>query len=88
LAAGVPVTARQASGAGDSLAAAVIYGYLHGLGLEPLGDLANATGAAKVLKLGTGHNLPTVAEVNAMLERFGSEVRVPPPAAAPADSDQ
>jgi hypothetical protein len=27
-----------------------------------------------VLKLGTGHNMPTVAEVNAMLRRFGSEV--------------
>jgi sugar/nucleoside kinase (ribokinase family) len=88
IAAGLPVNARDATGAGDSLAAAVIYGYLNGLGLEPLGDLANATGAAKVLKLGTGHNLPTVAEVNAMLERFSSEVRILPPAVASPDSDQ
>lgn len=76
IAPGLPVAARDATGAGDSLAAAIIYGYLNGLGLEQLGDLGNATGAAKVQKLGTGHNLPTVAEVNAMLERFGSELRL------------
>lgn len=87
IAAGLPVNARDATGAGDSLAAAVMYGYLHGLGLEQLGDLANATGAAKVLKLGTGHNLPTVAEVNAMLQRFGSEVTVPVTASGRAISD-
>ncbi len=74
IAPGLPVVAIDATGAGDSLAAAIIYGYLNGLALEALGDVANATGAAKVLKLGTGHNMPTVAEVNAMLRRFGSEV--------------
>lgn len=76
IAPGLPVAARDATGAGDSLAAAIIYGYLNGLGLEQLGDLGNATGAAKVQKLGTGHNLPTVAEVNAMLQRFGSELKL------------
>lgn len=74
IAPGLPVNARDATGAGDSLAAAVMYGYLHQFDLQALGDLANATGAAKVLKLGTGHNMPTVAEVNAMLRRFGSVV--------------
>jgi len=74
IAPGLPVIARDATGAGDSLAAAIMYGYLHGFDLQSLGDLANATGAAKVLKLGTGHNMPTIAEVNAMLARFGSEV--------------
>jgi len=29
-----------------------------------------------VLKLGTGHNMPTVAEVNEMLRRFGSDVEL------------
>ncbi len=77
IAPGLPVIAQDATGAGDSLAASVIYGYLAGLELGPLGDLANATGAAKVRKLGTGHNMPTVEEVNAMLERFGSPVSVP-----------
>ena len=74
IAPGLPVVARDATGAGDSLAAAIMYGYLHRFDLQALGDLANATGAAKVLKLGTGHNMPTVGEVNAMLRRFGSEV--------------
>ncbi len=53
-----------------------MYGYLNRFDLEKMGDLGNATGAAKVLKLGTGHNMPTVAEVNAMLARFGSRVKL------------
>jgi sugar/nucleoside kinase (ribokinase family) len=76
IAPGLPVVARDATGAGDSLAAAIMYGYLHGFDLQALGDLGNATGAAKVLKLGTGHNMPTIAEVNQMLSRFGSEVKL------------
>lgn len=74
IAPGLPVVARDATGAGDSLAAAIIYGTLRRFDLQTLGDIGNATGAAKVLKLGTGHNMPTVAEVNEMLRRFGSEV--------------
>ncbi len=76
IAPGLPVNALDATGAGDSLAAAVIYGYLNQFDLEKLGDLGNATGAAKVLKLGTGHNMPTIAEVNTMLARFGSRVQL------------
>ncbi len=74
IAPGLPVVAKDATGAGDSLAAAIIYGYLHRFNLQALGDLGNATGAAKVRKLGTGHNMPTVGEVNEMLRRFGSDV--------------
>lgn len=74
IAPGLPVVARDATGAGDSLAAAIMYGYLNNFDLEAMGDLGNATGAAKVLKLGTGHNMPTIEEVNAMLRRFGSDV--------------
>ncbi len=71
IAPGLPVEVKDATGAGDSLAAAVIYGYLNQLPLETLGTLANATGAAKVRKLGTGRNVPTKAEIEAVLERFG-----------------
>lgn len=70
IAPGLPVEAVDATGAGDSLDAAVIYGFMSGLALEPLGALANAAGAAKVRKLGTGHNLPTLPEIRAMLEQF------------------
>jgi sugar/nucleoside kinase (ribokinase family) len=74
IAPGLPVVARDATGAGDSLAAAMIYGYLNRFSLQEMGDVGNATGAAKVLKLGTGHSMPTVTEVNTMLTRFGSNV--------------
>lgn len=70
---GFPVEAVDATGAGDSFAAATIYGYLAGLSLRALGKLANATGAAKVQKLGTGHSMPSTAEVLALLERFGED---------------
>ena len=70
---GFPVEAVDATGAGDSFAAAIIYGFLNGLPLQALGTLANATGAAKVQKRGTGHSMPTVAEVRAMLTRFGTD---------------
>ena len=68
-----PVEAVDATGAGDSFAAATIFGYLNDLPLQALGTLANATGAAKVQKLGTGHSMPSAAEVLALLERFGEE---------------
>lgn len=67
---GFPVKAVDATGAGDSFAAAIIYGYLNRLPLPLLGILANATGAAKVQKPGTGHSMPTAAEVQAVLDRF------------------
>jgi sugar/nucleoside kinase (ribokinase family) len=71
---GLPLTAVDATGAGDSLAGAVIYGCLHNLSLSALGTLANATGAAKVLKVGTGHQLPTLAEIQAVLKQFNLSV--------------
>lgn len=65
-----PVEVLDKTGAGDSVTGAILYGYLKGLSLEKQGLLANAVGAAKVQKKGTGHNLPTLAEVQAMAERF------------------
>lgn len=70
IAPGLPVEARDTTGAGDSLDAAVIYGYLRGLPLDALGALANATGAAKVRKLGTGVAMPSLNEIREMLRRF------------------
>lgn len=72
---GLPLKAVDATGAGDSLAGAVMYGCLNDLSLEALGTLANATGNAKVLKKGTGHQVPTTAEVRAVIEQFN--LRVP-----------
>lgn len=71
IAPGLPVEARDNTGAGDSLDAAVIYGYLADYSLEAIGALANATGAAKVRKLGTGRNMPTLTEIREVFGRFG-----------------
>jgi sugar/nucleoside kinase (ribokinase family) len=73
IAPGYPVQAIDATGAGDSLAAGIIFGYLAELPLASLGVLANAIGAAKVQKRGTGLNVPTRAEVRAVLQRFGED---------------
>lgn len=67
---GFDVPLVDATGAGDSLDGAVIAGYLRGLPLVELGALANAAGAAKVQKRGTGHNVPTRDEVRAVLRQF------------------
>lgn len=69
--AGFAVKARDATGAGDSVAGAMIYGILNQLPLERLAVLANATGAAKVKKLGTGHNMPTLQEISSVLVAKG-----------------
>jgi sugar/nucleoside kinase (ribokinase family) len=71
---GLPLKARDATGAGDSLSGAVMYGRLHNFSLPALGNLANATGTAKVLKIGTGHQVPTTAEIRAILDEFKLQV--------------
>ena len=73
LAPGFPVDARDATGAGDSFMGAILYGRQQGFSLAALGTLGNATGAAKVQKFGTGHNMPTPAEIAAVLTRFGQD---------------
>jgi sugar/nucleoside kinase (ribokinase family) len=66
---GIPVPLVDATGAGDSVAGAVIYAWLRGLDLTSLVRLANAAGAAKVQKRGTGRNVPTLDEIRAVLQR-------------------
>ncbi|NCF69148.1 MAG: hypothetical protein GWP61_24580 [Chloroflexi bacterium] len=73
---GFPVIARDTTGAGDSVAGAIIHGYLLGLSLVDLGLLGNATGAAKVQKIGTGHNLPSPQGVREVLTCFGKHVKL------------
>jgi sugar/nucleoside kinase (ribokinase family) len=69
--AGLPVRAIDTTGAGDSVSGAMMYGIARGLPFDKLAVLCNATGAAKVQKRGTGHNLPTMDEIAAMLEANG-----------------
>jgi ribokinase len=73
IAPGYPVPVVDATGAGDSLAGGIIFGHLNRLSLPNLGVLANAIGAAKVQKRGTGLNVPTRPEVEAVLLRFSED---------------
>ncbi len=68
---GFTVEVVDTTGAGDSFDAAVIYGRLSGMDLRNIGTLANAVGAAKAMKRGTGHNMPTREETSQVLERAG-----------------
>ena len=64
---GFIVAARDPTGAGDSFAAAFIYAYLRKWELHSIAAFANAMGAAKVQKLGSGRQVPTAGEVRAIL---------------------
>jgi sugar/nucleoside kinase (ribokinase family) len=67
---GYPVGAVDTSAAGDSFAAAFLVGRLRGLPLTDAARLANAMGAAKVQKMGSGRSVPTLEEVRAILHQF------------------
>jgi sugar/nucleoside kinase (ribokinase family) len=71
---GFPVPVRDTTAAGDSFDAAFIYGVLRGWPLERVALFANAVGAAKVQKYGSGRQTPTADEVRALLRQFGVEV--------------
>jgi sugar/nucleoside kinase (ribokinase family) len=72
-----PVDVHDKTGAGDSVAGAVIYGVLNNFSLAELTVLANLTGAAKVQKLGTGHNMPMIEDIQGVMDRFQVELSKP-----------
>jgi ribokinase len=65
---GFQVEARDTNAAGDSFAAAFIYGFLNGWPPLALATFANAMGAAKVKKIGSGTRVPTADEVLSVLQ--------------------
>ncbi len=72
---GFPVPVRDPTAAGDTFAAAFVHGYLRGWEPAAILAFANAAGAAKVQKLGSGRQVPTAEEIRAVLARF--HVRLP-----------
>jgi ribokinase len=64
---GIPVKAIDTSGAGDSFAAGFMADWLLHGDIERAARFANAVGAAKVQKRGTGRQMPTRAEIEALL---------------------
>jgi sugar/nucleoside kinase (ribokinase family) len=73
---GFPVPVRDTSAAGDSFAAAFIGGYLEGWPLAQAACLANAMGAAKVQKRGSGTQVPYAYEVQTVLDEFGAGIHL------------
>jgi ribokinase len=67
---GYPVPVRDTAAAGDSFDAAFIYAYLHKWPLTDVAAFANAMGAAKVQKVGSGSSVPTAAEVQQVLDEY------------------
>jgi len=72
---GFQVDVRDTSAAGDSFAAAFIYGYLCAWQLPAIATFANAMGAAKVQKLGSGTRVPTLEEVQAILRDHALKIQ-------------
>jgi len=64
---GFKVKVVDTTGAGDSFDAAIAYGTLRGWSDADTATLANAAGAVKVGKKGAGRNVPTPAEIKALL---------------------
>ena len=64
---GYPVEQVDSTAAGDSFAAALIVAVVQGYTLEDALAVANAMGAAKVKKLGSGRQVPTLADVREIL---------------------
>jgi len=73
---GYPVPVADTSAAGDSFDAAFMVGAVWGWPVVHCATLANVMGAAKVQKLGGGRNVPTLAEVQAVITQFS--VTLPP----------
>ncbi|MEA4812542.1 MAG: carbohydrate kinase family protein [Anaerolineaceae bacterium] len=63
---GFKVDVVDTTAAGDSFGAAFIAGYSQGWSIPKVLRLANATGAAKVQKAGSGRQVPTLAEIEAI----------------------
>lgn len=67
---GFPVHAVDPVGAGDSFDAGLVYGWVKGWPLPWAALFANAVGAAKVQKRGTGRQMPTRLEIRRVLETY------------------
>jgi len=67
---GHAVDVLDTTAAGDSFAAGFAVGLVRGWSLTDCAALANAVGAAKVQKVGSGRSVPTLKEVRAVIERF------------------
>jgi len=63
----LPVSLRDATGAGDAFDAACVYGIMQGMSLEQTCKLANAAGSATVSRIGAGTRLPLRTEIEQLV---------------------
>ena len=68
---GYAVPVLDTTGCGDTFAAGFLYAAVHAWPAEQQASLANAAGAAKAAKLGTGRQVPTLAEIQQLLHANG-----------------
>lgn len=73
-----PVEVVDTVGSGDCFNAGFLYGRVNGWSLIDCARLANASGGACATKPGAGRNVPTRAEVRALLERNGVSLELNP----------
>ncbi len=73
---GYPVVVRDTNAAGDAFAAAFIDAWLSRWEPDRLLAFANAVGAAKVRKIGSGSQVPTTAEIQAVLDEFQTGIHI------------
>lgn len=71
---GFKVPLMDTTGAGDSFMGAFMHGWLSGWDIKTVATLANAAGAVKTAKPGSGRQVPTFREVAALLRRDGYPV--------------
>lgn len=71
---GFAVPVRDTTAAGDSFAAALIGTFLQGRPLREVAAIANAMGAAKVQKPGSGRQVPTLDEIRRVLDDFSAAI--------------
>lgn len=71
---GFDVMLCDTSGAGDSFIGALMYGWIKKWDIDTCLIFANAAGAVKASKLGTGRNVPTFDEMVKILENNGYSI--------------
>lgn len=71
---GFPVEVLDTNAAGDAFNAAFLYAFLNHWTLNQIAIFANAMGAAKVQKHGSGRQVPYLNEVLQILSRFGASI--------------
>lgn len=71
---GFQVKVIDTMGAGDSFIGALMYAWTEGFDKDTCFILANASGAVKASKLGTGSQVPTFEEIVAILEENGYNI--------------